>query len=301
MAASPNGLALRDHPGRPLVEFLRAIRRSRSGTFGWTILLLIVLTAVAAPLIAPHDPLTQRLERRAGAPTISWTGLGEYPLGNDQLGRDILSRLIFGARVSLLVGLIVVAIGGTFGVTLGIISGYVGGWADRIIMRLVDIQLGFPFMLLALSIVAVLGPSFRNLIFALALSGWVSYARIVRAEVLSLREREFIQAARMIGASTLRIAAHHVLPNVVAPATVVATLELARVVILEAALSFLGLGVQPPSPSWGRMLADGRDFLATAWWIATFPGLAIMLLVLSVNMVGDWLRDYLDPRLRHAR
>lgn len=280
--------------------FFRALRRSKTGLFGWTVLLLMILMALFAPVLAPYDPIEQNLELRAAPPTISLTGLGPHPLGNDQLGRDILSRLIYGSRISLLVGLAVVAVSGSFGITMGILAGYLGGWIDRIIMRLVDIQLAFPFILLALSIVAVLGPSMRNLILALAISGWVSYARIIRAEVLALREREFVEAARMTGCRTGRIAVRHILPNVVGPATVVATLELARVVILEAALSFLGLGVQPPTPSWGRMLADGRDFLATAWWLATYPGLAIMLLVLSVNLVGDWLRDYFDPRLRHA-
>jgi len=282
-------------------QFVRAILRSKSGSLGWLVLMVMVLTALLAPVLSPHDPLAQDLSRRAGAPTISLSGLGPYPLGNDQLGRDMLSRLIYGSRVSLLVGVAVVTLGGSVGVILGILAGYLGGWTERIIMRLVDIQLAFPLILLALSIVAVLGPSLQNLVVALALTGWVSYARIVRAEVLSLREREFVQAARTLGATGRRIAFRHILPNVVAPATVVATLELARVVILEAALSFLGLGIQPPTPSWGRMLADGRDFIATAWWLATFPGLAIMLLVLSVNLVGDWLRDYFDPRLRRAR
>jgi len=287
--------------GREIGQFVRTILRSRTGLFGWTVLTLLVLVALLAPVLSPYDPLVQDLTRRAGAPTISLSGLGPYPLGNDQLGRDMLSRLIYGSRVSLLVGIAVVALGGSFGVALGILAGYLGGWTERILMRLVDIQLAFPLILLALSIVAVLGPSLRNLVVALALTGWVGYARIVRAEVLSLREREFIQAARTLGGSGWRIAFRHILPNVVAPATVVATLELARVVLLEASLSFLGLGIQPPTPSWGRMLADGRDFIATAWWLATFPGVGIMLLVLSVNLVGDWLRDYFDPRLRHTR
>ncbi len=287
--------------GPEIRRFVRVILGSSGGLFGWTVLTLLVLVALLAPMLSPHDPLAQDLTRRAGPPTISLSGFGPYPLGNDQLGRDILSRLIYGSRVSLLVAVAVVALGGSVGVALGILAGYLGGWTERILMRLVDIQLAFPLILLALSIIAVLGPSLRNLVAALALTGWVGYARIVRAEVLSLREREFIQAARSLGGGAWRIAFRHVLPNVVAPATVVATLELARVVVLEASLSFLGLGIQPPTPSWGRMLADGREFVATAWWLATFPGVAIMLLVLSVNLVGDWLRDYFDPRLRHTR
>jgi peptide/nickel transport system permease protein len=261
---------------------------------------IIVLTAALAPLLSPHDPLRQDLERRAGAPTRAGLRMGAHPLGNDQLGRDILSRLIHGSRVSLGVGIVAVILGGTIGVGLGITAGYFGGWPDRLIMRVADIQLAFPFILLAMAIIAVAGPGIAKLIVVLALSGWVTYARVVRSEVLSVREREFVAAARAIGLRDGRIMLRHVLPNVAAPIIVVATLELARVVILEAALSFLGLGVQPPTPSWGRMLADGRDFLATAWWISTFPGLAIMALVLGVNLVGDWLRDVLDPRIGYS-
>lgn len=272
---------------------------SSGGGVGWALLGTIVLMAVFAPIIAPHDPYAQNLELRAGAPTLSWSGVGTYPLGNDQLGRDILSRLIYGSRISLLVGAMAVVLGGTTGVALGVTAGYFGGWPDRLIMRAADIQLAFPFILLAMAIIAVAGPGLVKLVVVLALSGWPTYARVVRSEVLSVREHEFVQAARAIGVHDGRIVLRHILPNVAAPVIVVATLELARVVILEAALSFLGLGVQPPAPSWGRMLADGRDFLATAWWISTFPGLAIMVLVLSVNLVGDWLRDMLDPRIRY--
>jgi peptide/nickel transport system permease protein len=275
-------------------------RRSAAGLVGWLLVAIIVLTAALAPLLSPHDPLRQDLERRAGAPTRSGLHMGAHPLGNDQLGRDILSRLIHGSRVSLGVGIVAVILGGTIGVGLGITAGYFGGWPDRLIMRVADIQLAFPFILLAMAIIAVAGPGIAKLIVVLALSGWVTYARVVRSEVLSVREREFVQAARAIGLRDGRIMLRHVLPNVAAPIIVVATLELARVVILEAALSFLGLGVQPPMPSWGRMLADGRDFLATAWWISTFPGLAIMALVLGVNLVGDWLRDVLDPRIGYS-
>jgi peptide/nickel transport system permease protein len=278
----------------------RRRRHSVAGTVGWALVGTVVLIALAAPLLAPHNPLTQDLERRAGAPTLSRTGLGVHPLGNDQLGRDILSRIIYGSRVSLGVGLVAVVLGGATGVGLGIVSGYLGGWPDRVIMRVADIQLAFPFILLAMAIIAVAGPGLGKLIAVLALSGWVTYARVVRSEVLSVREREFVQAARAIGLRDGRIMLRHILPNVAAPIIVVSALELARVVILEAALSFLGLGVQPPMPSWGRMLADGRDFLATAWWISTVPGLAIMALVLGVNMVGDWLRDVLDPRIRYS-
>jgi peptide/nickel transport system permease protein len=267
---------------------------------GWVLVGVVAAVALTAPLLAPHNPLAQDLELRAGSPTLSRGGLGAHPLGNDQLGRDILSRILYGSRISLGVGLAAVVLGGTVGVGLGVMAGYVGGWPDRLIMRVADIQLAFPFILLAMAIIAVAGPGLGKLIAVLALSGWVTYARVVRSEVLSVREREFVQAARAIGLRDGRIMLRHILPNVIAPVIVISTLELARVVILEAALSFLGLGVQPPTPSWGRMLADGRDFLATAWWISTVPGLAIMALVLGVNLVGDWLRDVLDPRIRYS-
>ncbi|MDR7545455.1 MAG: ABC transporter permease [Armatimonadota bacterium] len=287
-------------PPRPAPRRRRRRWLTAGSGVGWALLGTIVLVAVLAPILAPHDPYAQHLELRAGAPTLSWSGVGTYPLGNDQLGRDILSRLIYGSRISLLVGAVAVVLGGAAGVAMGVTAGYFGGWPDRLIMRAADIQLAFPFILLAMAIIAVAGPGLVKLIAVLALSGWVTYARVVRSEVLSVREREFVQAARAIGVHDGRIVLRHILPNVAAPVIVVATLELARVVILEAALSFLGLGVQPPAPSWGRMLADGRDFLATAWWISTFPGLAIMALVLGVNLVGDWLRDMLDPRIRYG-
>lgn len=284
-----------------MTAFLKAILRSKAGTFGWACLLFFVLMAVFAPLLAPYDPNVTDLVRRMAPPTLSWGDAGAHPLGNDQLGRDILSRIVMGSRITMLIAAASVLLGGVFGVFMGLVSGYFGGWADRVIMRLADVQLAFPLMLLALVIVAVMGPNLRNLILVLALTSWVRYARIVRGEVLSLREREFVVSARAVGASAWRIILLHVLPNVLTPALVVGTLELARVVIMEAALSFLGLGVQPPSPSWGRMLADGRTYMTSAWWLATFPGLAIMLLVLSVNLVGDWLRDYFDPKLRGRR
>ena len=217
------------------------------------------------------------------------------------MGRDILSRLIHGSRMTLMVASTAVVLGGIVGTVLGILAGYKGGFIDRLLMRLVDIQLAIPLMLLALLVVAALGPSIRNVVLVLALTSWIRYARIIRAQVLSLREREFVQSARAIGASTARIMFLHILPNVLTPALVVGTLELARVIIMDAALSFLGLGVQPPTPSWGRMLADGRVYLSSAWWTVTFPGLAIVLTVLSVNLFGDWLRDYFDPKTRSAK
>ncbi len=283
-------------------SFFSALIRSKAGLVGWIVLVLFVLLALTAPWLGLDSPIRGSLRARMLAPT--WTGLfspGAHPLGTDQVGRDILSRIIYGSRLTLMVGAMAVVLGAVVGVSLGIIAGYFRGMTDRIIMRLVDIQLALPLMLLALLVVAALGPSTRNLVCVLALTSWIRYARIVRGQVLALREREFVQSARAIGAGTMRIMFRHILPNVLTPALVVATLELARIIIMDAALSFLGLGVQPPTPSWGRMLAEGRTYLSTAWWIVTFPGLAIVLTVLSVNLVGDWLRDYFDPRQLRAK
>ena len=277
-------------------SFVKAILRSRTALFGWGLLSLLVLLAILGPTIGLPNPVKSELGARLIPPTWTFTDLASHPLGTDQLGRDILSRIIHGSRVTLSVGLAAVVLGGFVGVMLGLVAGFFGGITDRILMRLADMQLSLPLMLLALLVVAALGPSLQNLIIVLALTGWVRYARIIRGQVLSLREREFVLSARVIGASPLRIMIHHILPNVLTPALVVATLELARVIVMEAALSFLGLGVQPPSPSWGRMLAEGRTLISTAWWITTFPGVAILLTVLSVNLVGDWLRDHFDPR-----
>ena len=277
-------------------SFVKAILRSRTAVFGWGLLLLLVLLAILGPTIGLPNPVKSELGARLIPPSWAFADLASHPLGTDQLGRDILSRIIHGSRVTLSVGLSAVVLGGFVGVMLGLVAGFFGGMTDRILMRLADMQLSLPLMLLALLVVAALGPSLQNLIIVLALTGWVRYARIIRGQVLSLREREFVLSARVIGASPMRIMLYHILPNVLTPALVVATLELARVIVMEAALSFLGLGIQPPSPSWGRMLAEGRTLISSAWWITTFPGVAILLTVLSVNLVGDWLRDHFDPR-----
>jgi peptide/nickel transport system permease protein len=218
-------------------------------------------------------------------------------LGTDHLGRDVLSRLIYGAQIALVVGVTTVVVSGVLGLGVGLVAGYFGGWADTAFMRLLDIQLSMPFMLVALSIIGILGPSLQNIVIVLALTGWVVYARVVRAEILSLRTREFVAACRSLGGSDARIIVRHLLPNVRSSVIVIATVEVARMMLLESALSFLGLGVRPPTPSWGAMLADGRVYLASAWWLATFPGLAISVTVLAVNVVGDRLRDLLDPEL----
>jgi len=283
-------------------QFCTDLMRSKAGLVGFILLVLFITVAICAPLSGLPDPTRGSLRARLEAPT--WTSLfspGAHPLGADELGRDILARLVYGSRTTLMVATSAVFLGGIVGTLLGIMAGYLGGITDRVLMRLVDIQLAIPLMLLALLVVAALGPSLQNVILVLALTSWIRYARIIRGQVLAVREREFIQSARAIGASAWRIMIVHILPNVLTPALVVATLELARVIIMDAALSFLGLGVQPPSPSWGRMLADGRVYISSAWWTVTFPGLAIMLTVLGVNLFGDWLRDYFDPKSRNAK
>lgn len=255
------------------------------------VLVVFVLVALFAPAIAPHDPNAQDLGARLEPPLSEG-----HLLGTDLLGRDVLSRLLFGARISLLIGFTAVVISGAIGVSIGLASGYFGGKLDTLVMRLVDSWLAFPFLLLAIAIVAVLGQGLRNLVIALVVTGWVIYARLVRGEALSLREREYVMASRGLGEHHLRIIAGHVLPNLLAPVMVVATLELGVVIVTEASLSFLGLGVEASTPTWGAMLADGRAYVERAWWLATLPGLAIFVVVLAVNVLGDGLRDALDPR-----
>jgi peptide/nickel transport system permease protein len=273
-------------------------RVSFRAVFGLTVLLLMGGAAVLAPQLAPWDPGRQMLLKRLKPPMWQERGLREHPLGTDHLGRDILSRILYGGRISLGVGLTAVTLSAVIGVTLGLLAGFFGGRADAFIMRIVDVFLAIPYILLAMGVVFALGPSLLNVILVMGVTRWVQFARIVRADVLSIREREFVAGARARGNRSLRLLLHHVLPNALTPIIVVATLELAFMIIYESALSFLGLGVQPPTPTWGWMLADGRNYIATAWWLATFPGLAIMLTVLAVNLLGDWLRDTLDPRLK---
>ncbi len=275
--------------------------RSKSGVIGLALVCLAVATAVAAPWLAPADPENQDITEMTLPPMWMAGGSARHVLGTDSLGRDVLSRIIFGSRVSLLVGLTAVCVQGTIGILLGLVAGYYGGRAEAIIMRIADIQLGVPTLILALSVMAVLGSSLQNVILVLGVTGWVMWGRVVRAEVLTVREKEYAEAARALGASNLRQIFRHVLPNVRATMIVVGTLEIPRMIISEASLSFLGFGVPPSVPTWGSMVTDGRDYISTAPWIAAFPGVAIALTVLGINLFGDWLREILDPRQRGGR
>jgi peptide/nickel transport system permease protein len=259
---------------------------------GLVILVFIVIGTVAAPILAPADP-----NRMGAGPMFAPPGRGAI-LGTDQFGRDMLSRILYGGQISLRLGLISVTIATFAGVLLGLTAGYYGSWFDHATMRLIDIMLAFPGILLALSVVAILGPGLNNAMIAVGIAAIPSYTRIVRGSVLSARETVYVDAARVIGASDGRIMFHHILPNVLAPVIVLATLGMASAIITGTSLSFLGLGAQPPSPEWGAMLSAGRDHLRSAWWISTLPGLAIMIVVFAMNLVGDGLRDALDPRLK---
>ncbi len=294
-AATAAAPAARRLTARPL----RTLVRNRGALAGLLVVLVNVAAAVFAPAVAPHDPLDQDITRRLLPPAWLAGGSVEHVLGTDQLGRDILSRIIHGSRISLMIGLLSVAISLPAGVAAGLVSGYAGGRFDDVVMRVADVQLAFPFILLAITIAGVLGPSPRNVVLILAIGGWVVYARITRGQVLSLREKEFIEAARGLGMGHARVLLRHILPNVLTPIIVVGTFAVAQMILLETSLSFLGLGVQPPTPSWGGMLNDGRGYITIAWWLTTFPGAAIMLTVLGINFLGDWLRDLLDPRLQH--
>lgn len=291
--ASGEDLAVTRRSRRPNV----IQRLLRDKVIAGSVLLLVVMVVCAAVprFVAPFDPYDQSLRDRLEMP-LAETSEGRHWLGTDALGRDILSRIIYGARVSLLVALASVGIAGIVGVALGLVSGYYGGFIDDAIGWVTNVQLSFPFLLLAVAVAAVLGSGLRNLIIVLSITTWVVYARVVRGEVLALRSREYVEAAHVAGAGPVRILVRHILPNIVTPLIVIATFEIARIIIAEASLSFLGLGVGASQISWGTMLANGRNDLATSWWVATMPGIAIMLTVLAVNTIGDWLRDELDPR-----
>jgi peptide/nickel transport system permease protein len=278
-----------------LVRARRALLRNPPAVLGGVLLLVVIGAALAAPVIAPHDPTEQDTEHRLAPPAWDAAGLAAYPLGTDQVGRDLLSRALYGARVSLALGLSCTVLSSLIGVALGLLAGLGPPRVGEIIMGVADVQIAFPFLVLAIALIAVVGPSFGSLVAILSVFGWVQFARLVRGDVLAERERDYVLAARTVGATPLRVALRHVLPNVLSPVMVIWTFTLAQIILIESALSFLGLGVQPPTPSWGSMLADGRNYLDSAWWLGTFPGLAIMLSVLAVNLVGDALRDALDP------
>jgi peptide/nickel transport system permease protein len=258
------------------------------------VIVVFAACAIFAPLIAPFDPLAQTLGSRLQPP------LPEHWLGTDQLGRDILSRLIYGARISLVIGVVVVALAGVFGTFVGLVAGYAGGLADEALMRFTEVFLAFPPLILAMAIAGALGPSLTNAIIAIAAVTWAVYARLARGQLLSLRRREYVEAARSIGASPVRILARHLLPNAVAPLLVQASFDMGAAIIAAAGLSFIGFGAQPPTPEWGVMISEGRNFISTEPWLSLFPGLAILFTVGAFNLLGDGLRDVLDPRLRRA-
>ena len=262
--------------------------------------ILMVIPAALAPQVAPYDPLKGSLAKRLKPPVWQEGGTSDHLLGTDKLGRDILSRMIYGARVSMGVSLVAILVGGAIGTALGLVSGYFGGRTDSLLMRLVDISLSLPTILLALVLVAAVGPSFGTVIIVLVVLLWARYARLVRGETLSIKERDFIARARVAGASHVRIMRRYIFPNVINSLVVLATLQVGYVILLESALSFLGAGLPRPTPAWGLMIADGRELIVTAWWVSMFPGLAIMLTVLALNLLGDWLRDHLDPKLRNV-
>lgn len=276
----------------------RLIRR-RLGLLGFGLTAAVVVAAVGAPFLSPYDPLAQDIVARLRTPQLF--GSPSHPLGTDHLGRDVLSRILHGSSISLAIAASAVALGGTAGVAAGLVAGYFRGSAENLIMRLVEIQLAFPLILLVLAMVAVLGASASNIVLIFALATWPLYATVIRGQVIALMEREFIGAARALGGKDAYVILHHVMPNVVSPLTVVASFEFARLILTEAAIGFLGLGIRPPTPTWGNMLADGRAYIHDAWWLTTFPGLAIALTATGINLIGDTLRDMFDPRLLNTR
>jgi len=266
--------------------------RDPSIAVGATIIVLFVLAALFAPLLSPNDPLAQNVAQGLKPPSA------EHLLGTDKLGREILSRLLYGARISLFVGISVVALAGTLGTLLGVIAGYLGGWADEALMRITDIFFAFPALILAMAIAGALGPSLQNALIAISAVTWPVYARLIRGQVLALKEREFVLAARTVGVPERQIVLRHLLPNTLAPLLVQASFDMGGAITAVAGLSFIGFGAQPPTPEWGVMISEGRNYMATQWWLAAFPALAILLVVGGFNLLGDGLRDLLDPRLR---
>jgi peptide/nickel transport system permease protein len=277
---------------------LRRLLRSPVGVVGAAIVVLVIAVSCLAPWISPHDPAKQDITQRLKPPAWIQGGSAQYLLGTDSLGRDVLSRMIYGSRISLTISLSATFLAGAIGVSLGLAAGYFAGRLDELVSRISDVQQAIPFLVLVIAVVAMLGPGLLNLIIVLAVTTWVNYFRVVRGETLAAREEQYVWAARSIGCSDLRIVCRHILPNVAASIIVIATLLIANVIIFEASLSFLGLGVPPSIPTWGRIVSDGREYVTRAWWIALFPGLAILCTVMGMNLLGDWLWETLNPQGR---
>lgn len=271
---------------------------SKTAVLGLIIVLLVMLLSVFAPLLTAYDQGAIEIRNRLQAPFWTDQGSSEHLLGTDSMGRDVLTRLLYGGRLSLTVAFSSVLLSSALGVTLGLISGYCGGWVDKIIMRITEIQMAFPFILLAISILAVLGPGVSNTILVLTITGWVDYARVVRGQTLTVKQQEYVEAAISMGLSASRIIFHHILPNVMAPVLVIFCTSIAQNIIMEASLSFLGLGVPPEIASWGSMLSEGREFITSAVWLTVTPGLSIVITIIGISMLGDWLRDYFDPKMK---
>jgi ABC-type dipeptide/oligopeptide/nickel transport system permease subunit len=276
---------------------LRRFRRDRASLAWGVVFAAFLLAAVFAPLLAPHDPAAGSLLRRLQPPAWMEEGDWAYPLGCDALGRDILSRVLYGARVSISIGVVVALVAACFGTMMGLLAGFAGGVVDAVISRLVDVLFAFPLLIFAIGLMGMMGPGLFNIILALVLKDWVITCRLVRGQTLDVRDKEYVEAAVAVGASRLHVMTKEILPNILSPVIVVATIRMATIIMTEASLSFLGIGVQPPTPAWGSMIADGRSFMMDAWWVSAFPGLAIFLLVLSVNLTSQGLRDAFDPRL----
>ena len=285
---------------RMLAEFWFYFSQNRGAVLGMIVFLLLVLVAVFAGLLSPHDPTMQYRDALLVPPMWEEKGRAAYILGTDAVGRDMLSRLIYGAQYSLFIGIVVVSIALVGGIVIGLVAGFFGGWVDTVIMRVMDVILAFPSLLLALVLVAVLGPGLTNAMIAIAIVYQPHFARLTRAAVMSEMRREYVTAARVAGAGNLRLMFRTVLPNCLAPLIVQATLSFSSAVLDSAALGFLGMGAQPPSPEWGTMLAEAREFILSAWWVVTFPGIAILVSVLAINLMGDGLRDALDPKLKRS-
>lgn len=284
-----------------LQELAKEIWRDKAGFAGIVLIFMLLFMAFAAPLLAPHDPSAQDLRARLSPPAWAEKGSMNHILGTDHLGRDVLSRVIYGSRVSLLVGAAVVFLAGTFGVLMGLFSGYLGGRVDNFVMRWIDTQVAFPGLLLALIILSVIGPSMFSVIVVLSLNGWMVYGRMTRGAVLSVRQTEYVEAAEIVGCDSWRVIYKHILPNLTSPLLTLGILEFARIVLAEAALSFLGLGIQPPATSWGLDVANGKDYIFRAWWLVTMPGIAISITVLAVNLLASWMRLISDPQEREKQ